>query len=157
MNEPLSTLANLMPSTEKRILFKEFANIDKKKLDLLQKKGVFPYDYMDSPAKLIEPLPDHKYFYNLLTDSNISDEEYRFAKNVFNEFECLSMRDYAQIYLKLDVIILADVFEYFRSTMRNIYALDAAQYITLASFSFDAMLKYTKAEIELLTRDDMIE
>lgn len=157
MSEPLSALAKLLPSSEKHMLRQQFAGVIPENLELLQRKGIFPYDYMDSEEKLIDPLPVREEFYNKLTEDGISEEDYEHAKKVFDAFHCWSMRDYAQLYLKLDVLILADVFEYFRKTMSALYGLDAAQYVTLASFSFDAMLKYTNAQIGLLDDDEKIE
>jgi hypothetical protein len=51
---------------------------------------------------------------------------------------------------------LADIFENFRNTCFKHYGLDSAQYITAPSFSWDAMLKYTKVQLELLTEIDML-
>lgn len=51
----------------------------------------------------------------------------------------------------IDVLLLADVFENFRATASNIHKLDPAQYVSAPSFSWDAMLKYTKVQLELLT------
>lgn len=55
-----------------------------------------------------------------------------------------------------DVLLLADVFENFRATALDIYKLDPAHYISAPSFSWDAMLKYTKAKLELLTDVDQL-
>jgi len=53
--------------------------------------------------------------------------------------------------LKLDTLLLADVFEYFRRTMYTKHKLDCLHYYTLPQLSWSAALRYTKAEIELLT------
>lgn len=66
------------------------------------------------------------------------------------------MGEYADLYLKTDVLLLADVFEQFRSSCFNIYGLDPVHYFTLPGFSWDAMLKYTQVNIELLTDIDML-
>ena len=48
---------------------------------LMKKKGVYPYDYMDSHRKFQEAqLPKKEDFYSLLLDEDISDDEYHYAK-----------------------------------------------------------------------------
>ena len=94
---------------------------------LLRKKGVYPYDYMDSIERLNETeLPPKEAFYSKLNDSGISDEDYEHAKNVWKEFDCKTLRDYHDLYNKSDVLLLADVFENFRDVCMNNYKLDPA-------------------------------
>ena len=85
------------------------------RLSLLLRKGVYPYDYMSELTKLNDTcLPDIKGFYNRLNDEDISPEDYNHAQNVWDHFGCKTMRDYHDLYLKSDVLLLADVFETFR-------------------------------------------
>ena len=67
---------------------------------------------------------------------------------------CQTLGDYHDIYLKSDVYLLADVFENFRSTALSTYGLDPAHYFTLPGFSWDALLRTTAIELELLTDID---
>ena len=81
---------------------------------LLKKKGVFPYEFMTGFDKLaVNKLPPIKEFYSKLNRSHISCEEYRRAQ-VWKEFGCKTMRDYHDLYLKTDVLLLADVMENYR-------------------------------------------
>ncbi|CAH0555157.1 unnamed protein product [Brassicogethes aeneus] len=57
--------------------------------------------------------------------------------------------------MKTDILLLADVFEKFRESCQNTYGLDPAHYFTTPGYTWDAMLKYTKQELELLTDLDM--
>ena len=87
---------------------------DEEKIALLSRKGVFCYDYFNSPDRLSEPaLPSKDKFFNNLYQSDISKEDYQNALTVWEKFECKTFADYLRIYNKSDVLILADVFENF--------------------------------------------
>ncbi len=125
-------------------------------LDLLKRKGVFPYEYMTDFTKLnVTRLPPKEAFYSQLTDSHISDEDYDHAKKVWSTFNCETMRDYHDLYLKTDVLLLADVMTEFRKTCKKAYGLDALHYYTSPGLAWDAMLKYTGTELDLLSDSDM--
>ena len=53
-------------------------------------------------------------FYNRLYNSNVTQKEYDHAVNVWNKFNMKKFGDYHDIYLKNDVLLLADIFENFR-------------------------------------------
>ena len=124
-------------------------------LDLLR-KGVYPYEYMDSFDRFDETkLPPIDKFYSSLSDKKITDKDYEHAKKVWKEFDCKTLGDYHDLYLKTDVVLLADVFQKFRETCMKAYKLDPLHYYTAPGLSWDALLKYTKIELELLTDIDM--
>ncbi|CAB4036937.1 Hypothetical predicted protein [Paramuricea clavata] len=111
-------------------------------LYLVTQKGVFPYDYFDSPQKLDETsLPPKEAFYSTLYKSHISDNDYQRALKVWDHFKMKTFRDYLDLYQETDVLLLADTFENFRSTSHNTYGLDPANYISNPSLTWDAMLK----------------
>ena len=121
------------------------------------RKGVYPYDYMDSPKRLEETqLPPKKAFYSKLTKQKCSDENYKHAQKIWKEFNMKTMKDYHDLYLELDVLLLADVFENFREVCLDNYKLDPAWYLTAPGLSWDAMLKTTEIKLELLTDPDML-
>ena len=100
-------------------------------LDLLKRKGVFPYEYMTDFTKLGETsLPPKEAFYSQLNDSDISDKDYDHAQNVWKTFDCKTMKNYHDLYLKTDVLLLADVMTEFRKTCKKTYGLDALHYYT---------------------------
>ena len=70
-----------------------------KKLDLMARKGVYPYDYMDSFEKFNSPLPTKEDFYSILNNKHISYEDYEHAKNVWNTFSLKNMGEYHDLYL----------------------------------------------------------
>ena len=124
---------------------------------LLTRKGVYPYDYVSSIEKLSETqLPPKQGFYSKLYDEDISDEDYQHAIKVWNTFGCKTIRDYHDLYLKSDVMLLADVFENFRKTCLKHYKLDPAHYFTSPGLAWDACLKTTGQRLELLSDYDML-
>ena len=79
---------------------KDCKSLTDDKLQLLMRKGVFPYDYIDSWERLKETqLPAKECFFNKLTDSHISDAEYEHAQNVWRAFNCVSLARYLGLYL----------------------------------------------------------
>ena len=128
-----------------------------RQLELLRRKGVYPYEYMDRLSKLVEKqLPPINRFYSHLTEEGISEDDYEHAKTVWKEFEIGSMRGYHDLYLESDVLLLADVFENFRNVCLTNYKLDPAWYFTSPGIAWDAALKMTGVELELLTDPDML-
>ena len=124
--------------------------------NLLFAKGVFPYEYFNSLERFKETkLPSIDCFYSKLNDEPISIQDYQRAQRIWETFHCKTLQDYHDHYLKTDVLLLADVFEQFRLTGMEYYELDPAQYFTLPSFSWDALLKYTKIELELISDPEM--
>ena len=63
--------------------------------------------------------------------------------------------DYHDLYLNTDVLLLADVFEKFIKTCLNYYGLDPFHYFSSPGLSWDAMLKMTGVELELISDIDM--
>lgn len=127
---------------------------NKKHFELLQRKGVYPYEYMTSWQSYEEnSLPSRKHFYNTLYNQTISINDYNHAIKVWNAFNIQNIGGYTDLYLKTDVLLLSDVFQKFRKTCRNNYKLDPAFYLTAPSLSFDAMLLRTKVQLELI--DDL--
>ena len=99
---------------------------DYESLDLLKQKGVFPYEYMSDFSKLsATSLPPKELFYSQLNNSHISDKDYDHAKNVWETFGCKTMKDYHDLYLKTDVLLLADIMTEFRKVCKKVYGLDA--------------------------------
>lgn len=126
------------------------------KLMYLKQKGVYPYDYMDDFKRFEESnLPSKLHFYSKMNKEEITDYEYKRATKVWESFDMKSLGDYHDLYLKTDVLLLADVFENFRDISIKMYGLDPVYYVSAPSLSWDAMLLKTNASIELLTDIDM--
>ena len=128
------------------------------KLSLMSQKGVYPYDYMDSFEKFDQTeLPTKELFNSVLNDQHITNEEYDHARKVWETFDIKAMGEYHDLYLKSDVLLLADVFESFRKTCLQYYKLDPCHYFTSPGLSWDAMLKMTNIKLELMTNVDMFQ
>ena len=139
--------------------FKYTSEVFKKnEFNLMTKKGIYPYDYMDSFEKFNDKqLPQKEDFYCILNNEHISDEQYTHAKTVWDKFNLKSMGEYHDLYLKSDILLSSDVFENFRKTCLQHYKLDPCHYFTSLGLSWDAMLKMTDIELELMTDIDMFQ
>ena len=135
MSSSLGALVDNLPEDQLRHLSESFSG---EELMLVSRKGVYPYEHMDSFSRFDErQLPPKGSFYSSLNDSNISDEDYAHAHNVWNTFEMETMKEYHDLYLKTDVLLLADVFESFRKSCLKNYKLDPAHYISAPGLSWE--------------------
>ena len=128
-----------------------------KQLSLLMRKGVYPYEYASSCARFDDKqLPPKEAFYSKLSGEGISDDDYKHAHAVWDEFGMKTFKDYHDLYNVSDVLLLADVFENFRDVCMKNYQLDPAWYYTAPGLAWDAALKKTGVELELLSDPDML-
>ena len=120
-------------------------------------KVLHPYDYVSSIDKFSETqLPPKSEFYSKLNDEDICDSDYQHAIKVWNKFNCKTICDYHNLYLKSEVLLLADVFENFRKTGLKHYSLDTTHYFKSPGLAWDACLKEARQELELLHDYDML-
>jgi len=119
-----SSLEKLVSNLPKETLKYSSEIFEDEQLHLMTRKGVYPYDYMDSFKKFKEKLPPKEEFYRILNDEHISDEDYKHVQNVWNTFSLKNMGEYHDLYLSSDVLLLADVFENFRKTCLEYYKID---------------------------------
>ena len=125
-------------------------NIDK--FLLLLRKGVYPYEYMNSWNRSNETsLPSKKEFYNKLNQEDITDDDYRHARKVWTTFNIKNLGEYHDLYVQADTLQLADIFGNFRNTCQVNYQLDPAHFLSAPGLAWQACLKKTKVKIELLT------
>ena len=153
MGSSLEKLAGNL--SEERFIYTREYFPDERQFNLMKAKGVYPYDYMDSFSRFSDTvLPQKEDFYSLLNDEDISDDDYNHAKDVWNTFSIKNMGEYHDLYLRSDVLLLADVFENFRVACLENYRLDPGHYVSSPGLSWDAMLKMTGINLELITDID---
>ena len=135
----------------------EFCNDDLNKSILLLRKGVCPYEYMDSWQRFDETsLPDKEAFYSNLNMEDITDVDYRHGKTVFEYLINKNLRDYHDPYVQSDTLLLADVFENFGNMCIKVYELYPAHFLSAPGLAWQACLKKTEVKLELLTDVDML-
>ena len=155
MSSSLDKLVSNLPAEALKYTNKRFR---KEKFKLMTRKGIYPYDYMDSFEKFNKTeLPTKEEFYSILNNEHITDEDYSHAQNVWTTFQLQTMGEYHNLYLKSDILLLADVFENFRKTCLQYYKLDPCHYFTSPGLSWDALLKMTNIQLELMTDIDMFQ
>ena len=111
---------------------------------------------MDSFKKFSEnKLPDKSKFFSSLKDECISKKDYLKTVDIWNLFKMNSVGNYHDLYLKTDVLLLADVFEEIINTCLDYYGLDPCHYFSSPGLSWDAVLKMTKIELDLISDIDM--
>ena len=65
------------------------------------------------------------------------------------------MKDYHYLYLKCDILLLADVFEKLRNNSFKNNGLSPSHYLNAPGLSWNAMLKMTKIKLELIPDPDI--
>ncbi|KAL6416544.1 hypothetical protein ACFW04_013376 [Cataglyphis niger] len=144
LSASLEKLTSYLNKSELKITRSEFLHLDDADFELLTRKGVFPNEYVDDIDKLRETcLPPREAFYSSLTCDIVSGSDYERAIKVWERFRVQTLGEYSDLYLKTDVLLLADIFENFRDACMTSYGLDPAHYYTLPGYTWDAMLKYT--------------
>ena len=135
----------------------EFCNGDLNKFILLLRKGVYPYEYMDSWERFNETsLPDKEAFYSNLNMEDITDVDYKHVKIVLKNLIYKNLGDYHDLHVQSDTLLLADVFENFRNVCIKVYELDLAHFLSAPGLAWQACLKKTVVKLELLTDVDML-
>ena len=145
---------NLVHRGQKLTGFEDYSELQ---YDLLTRKGIYPYEYVSRWDKFKETqLPPIESFYSNLNMSNVSEDDYECAQRVWKEFRIRNLGEYHDLYLHIDVIILANVFEAFRDTCLEHYSLDPAHFYKSPGLAWKACLKKTGIRLELLTDPDML-
>ena len=153
MKSSLDSLVKNLGDRHFKYLSEEFSG---EYLRLVKGKGLYPHEYMDIFKRFNEnKLPYKCGFFISLKDSGISEEEYQRANSAWKTFKMTTLGDYHDLYLKTDVLLLADVFENFIKTCLDYYELDPCHYFSASGLSWDAMLKMTGLKLKLISDIDV--
>ena len=125
-------------------------------VELLEQKGVFCYDYIDSVARLDEPvLPPRKAFFYMLGGVECSQMDYAHARHVWEYFHCSRLKEYMALYLLSDICLLADVFQAFRNQFLDKYQLNPTYFVSAPQLAWNALLKHIDRQIPVITEPKM--
>ena len=130
LSSGLDTLASsLKIKGEEHFTFvrQEFKNDEQFKCAL--QKLVYPYDYITDFSKFDEPIPSIDVFYNQLTDEQLSEEDYTRLMKTCEIFGIKTLGELHDLYLKIDVLLLASVFENYRKVAMDTFGLDPSYYV----------------------------
>ena len=118
--------------------------------ELIKYKVCFPYEFITKENIYNKEFPSIENFYSSLKLDNISKEDYNKTLEIYKKLNCKNIKEYLDIYLKLDICLQTDIFNVFRKTIWDKFEIDCSKYITSCSLSLDLMLKYTGVKIELI-------
>ena len=154
MRSSIGALVNNLPKNGFKNISKYYTS---EEVELIKQKGFYPYEFMDTEEKFNNTkLPPQKAFYSKLSGKGITEKNYKHACNVWNTFKMKTFKDYHKLYNETDVLLLADVFENFRNLCLKIYGLDPVYYFTAPGLAWDACLKMTNINLELLSDPNML-
>ena len=154
MSSSMGALVNNLPRNAFNNILKYFTP---EQAELIKQKGFYPYEYMDKVERFKENKPPPlKAFYSKLSGRGITIENYKHVWNVWNTFNMKTLKEYHELYNITDVLLLADVFENFRNLCLKIYKLDPVYYFTAPGLAWDACLKMTNIQLELLSDVNML-
>ena len=119
--------------------FKDYPEDD---LELLRQKGLYPYSWVNGDPRKFEQtyLPPKSAFYDTLKEESVSEQDYLRAQLVWRKFNCKTFKDYHELYLMTDTLLLADIFEEFRNLCLENYHLDPCWFVSAPGLSEGAFL-----------------
>ena len=127
------------------------------KFNLLIRKGVFPYVYIDSHEKFEEGLPPIDCFFNDLKNQPCSPEDYQHVQNMWSAFGMKNLGDLCDIYVQSDCLLLVDIINEYRRECWENFHLDPLHYDTAPGLTWDAALRWTGVSLELLQDIDQYQ
>ena len=141
----LSELSKNLLDKDKIIAKRHFSD----DFELLKQKTAFPYEWLTNKNIYDKELPSIDKLHSSLKLQNISQKEYDKTLEIYKKLKCKNIKDYLEIYMKLDICLQSDIFNVFRNTIWDKFEVDCSKYVTSCSLTLDLMLKYTKVKIQL--------
>jgi hypothetical protein len=157
--DKLGNLADALRKSDSPFTFLDDMVNNEGEKKLLLRKGVFPYSFATSIEKLegATTLPPMSAFKNEIDGTDIEPADYVHAQTVWATFRPQNMAQYALIYCKTDVRILAEAIVDMREKIWRDFKLDLCAYLSLPMLTKDMMLKQTGISIELICDQEMSE
>ena len=155
MSSSLDSLTKNLVSGGKQLFgFEDYLELQ---YELLTRKGIYPYEYVSSWDRFEETqLPFIEAFYSKLNMSSISSDDYQHAQKVWKEFRIHNLGDYHDLYLRTDVVLLANMYKAFREMCLKHCKLDPAHFCISPGLAWKVCLKRTGIRLKLLTDPDML-
>ena len=124
-------------------------------IPLLRGKLAYPYNLAQSieDFEKIDRFPSREDFYDTLTEKEISEEDYLFAKEIYEVSNCRNLKDFHDIYLMLDTTYLADTWRDFSEKIHADFGVYASNYTTGPSLFYSLAMRKSQTRIKLL--DDL--
>ena len=125
---------------------------------MLLRKGIYPKEYINDLEKFNETtLPEKDKFYSNLNMEEITDADYMEGKGVYKHFEIKELGEYNDLYLKIDRLLLTNVFENSTKMCLKSCQFDHVNFLSVAGLTWQADFKKTEVELELLTDIEMLK
>jgi len=128
-------------------------NVDNKIKLLTGGKGIYPYSLCNDAEimKKMKSFPKKEHFFNDLTNTTCSLEDYDFAKNVYESFHWKNFYEYTVLHNHTDTLILAEIMMVYRKIIQDNFQMDINHFLGIPGLSFNIMLKISKVKLELIS------
>ena len=154
LSSGLDSLVKNLNVDDFKILKKEFPD----EWQYLNKKLAYPYEYFNSIVDYKKPVNNLKKedFFGKLKNKCPYDEEIQRTKELIEIFNIKNGKELNELYLKSDVILLADVFENFIKISVEEYGTNPLYCVSLPGYTWQCGLKYTGINLQTLQDKEMI-
>ena len=154
LSSGLDSLVKSLVEDDFKILKKEFPD----KWQYLNKKLAYPYEYFNSIDDYKKPVHNLKKedFFSELKNKCPDDEEIQRTKEIIEIFNIKDGKELTELYLKSDVILLADVFEKFIKISVEEFGINPLYCVSLPGYTWQCGMKYTDINLQTLQDKEMI-
>ena len=154
LSSGLDSLVKNLDEDDFKILKKEFPD----KWQYLNKKLAYPYEYFNSIDDYKKPVHnlENKDFFSKLKNKCPDYKEIDRTREIIEIFNIKNGKELTELYLKSDVILLADVFEKFIKISVEEFSNNPLYCVSLPGYTWQCGLKYTGINLQTLQDKDMI-
>ena len=124
--------------------------------DFFKKKLAYPYEYLNLD-NFQEPLNLTKEdYWSTLTQSYPSDDDIKRTQELIDKNKIKNGRELTMLYLKMDVLQLADVFENFVESSTREYKINPLYSYSLPGYTWKAGLKLTDIKLDFIKDKELL-